>query len=223
MDGQKLKQLNLLKYSKFRWGLFAGLWLLVMGLVVVPTWQGVVARHAEIKDLETRLATLDDWTVAGMWLAPSVKERTLPVNAAFSRFFPGQRGREDLFLSLGKVADQSQVENFTLSENSGLGMEGNDVWNDGSAMGSADAPPPTDGAPGAMDDGMSQETPKVELSTYRVSTQFFGDYERAAQFMDGLKGVERALKVHSLVIHPQKDGIQVKLELDVYVSKTSQS
>jgi len=223
MVGRKTKKLDWLKNPKIRLGILIGVWVVVVVVVVVPTWQGVMARNTEISDLETRLATMDDWTVAGMWLAPSVKERTLPVNAAFSRIFPAERLREELFLSLAKVADQSRVENFTLSEAGGSGMDGNDVWNDGTAMAAGDEAPPTGAGAGSMDGGMTLEVPKVELSSYRVSTQFFGDYQRAAHFMNGIKSIERALKVHSLVIRPQKDGIQVKLELDVYVSKTSQS
>jgi len=223
MAGKKTRQLSWLKNARIRWGILSGVWVVLVVLVVVPTWQGVVARNTEISDLETRLATMDDWTVAGMWLAPSVKERTLPVNAAFSRLFPAEREREEFFLSLAQIADQSRVDDFSLSEASGLGMESNDVWNDGTAMAADDDAPPTDGAEATMDGGMELEIPKVELDSYRVKTQFFGDYQRIAHFMNGLKGIERAVKVHSLVIRPQRDGVQVKLELDVYVSKTSQS
>lgn len=223
MAGRFAKQLDWMKNARVRRGILAGVWVVLVVLVVVPGWQGVMDRNAEIDDLETRLATLDDWTVAGMWLAPSLQARTLPVNAAFSRLFPARRGREQLFLSLARVADQSRVENFTLSEASVSDMSGNDVWNDGAAMAANDEAPPT-GDGGAMGENtMAVEVARVELSSYRVNTQFHGDYQRVADFMNGLKNIDRALKVHSLVIRPQRDGIEVKLELDVYVSKTSQS
>ena len=224
MAGMKTKAFGFLKNKKVRWGLMAGVWVFLVVVVVVPTWQGVLSRNNEIQDLETRLATLDDWTVAGMWLAPSVNERTLPVNGAFSRLFPGKREREELFLSLGRVADQSGVEDFSLSESGSTGMAENDVWGDGTAMASTEqAPPPTDGGPTGAAETMAMNVPTVELSPYRVKAEFSGDYQRIAYFMSGLKNIERALKVHSLVLHPEKDGVQVKLELDVYVSKTSQS
>lgn len=216
---------NWLKNSKIRWGLFTGLWVVLVVMVVVPTWQGVVDRNSEIEDLETRLATMDDWAVAGMWLAPQVRERSLPVKAAYSRLFPAERLREELFLSLAQVADISGVENFTLSEASSSGMQENDVWNDGTAMAQAEDSdaPPTDGGASSTDSDMMVEIPKVELGSYRVKTQFYGDYQRIAHFMNELKNIERALKVHSLVLRPQSDGVQVKLEIDVYVSKTIQS
>ncbi len=225
MTGIKTKALSWVKNSKVRWGLLTGVWVVVVITVIAPLWQGVMFRSDEIKDLEARLATMDDWTVAGMWLAPSVNQRTLPVNAAFSRLFPSDRMRENLFLSLARVADQSGVEEFNLMEANDLGMNGNDVWMDGTSMAAAtdDAPPPTGDVAGAMDGGPALDIPKVELSSYRVKASFSGDYQRVAHFMNGLKHIERALKVHSLVVRPEKDGIQVNLELDVYVSKTSQS
>ncbi len=220
---RKTKAIGLLKDSRFRWGMLVGIWSVFVLTVVIPTWQGVMTRNREIDDLEVRLATMDDWTVAGMWLAPSVNARTLPVNSAFSRLFPTQRRREELFLSLAQVADHSRVENFALSEASSSGMTENDVWSDGTTMAQNDNAPPTGDSPSAMGNTMSIKIPKVELFPYRVIAEFHGDYQRAALFMSGLKNIERALQVHSLVIHPEKDGIQVKLELDVYVSKTSQS
>ena len=86
-----------------RWALLAAVWCALLFTVGIPAWQGVEMRNTEIRDLEARLAILDDWTVAGLWLAPAVKARTLPVNAAFSRLFPTQRGREELFLALARV------------------------------------------------------------------------------------------------------------------------
>ncbi len=223
MNGIKIRIQDLLKKEKIRRGLLTGLWVVLVVTIIVPLWQGVLLRNVEIQDLEARLATLDDWTVAGMWLAPGVQERTLPVNGAFSRLFPLDRGREEFFLSLGRVADQSGVENFSLSESSSLGMFENDVWGDGTAMASEGGAPPTDAATMEMAGAPAMNIPKVELSPYRVKAEFSGDYQRIAYFMSGLKNIDRALKVHSLAINPEKDGVQVKLELDVYVSKTNQS
>ncbi len=215
-----------LQNTKIRWALLAGIWLVLLVTVVIPNWQGVLQRNTEIKDLEVRLATMDDWTVAGMWLAKSVNERKVPVETRFSSLFPDKRARGELFLELGRVADKSGVEGFDLIEANSQGMEGNDVWGDGASMAAiaddgamGDAPPT--GEP--MDLGMEMELPEVELTTYRLKAHFFGDYKRIARFMGGLKNIERAMKVHSLVIRPDKDGIQVDLELDIYVSQTSQS
>jgi hypothetical protein len=218
----KLQHLLRLKNPKVYRSAIAAVWIVLMVTVVAPTWQGVMANNDEIHDLETRLGTMDDWTVAGMWLAQSVNERTLPVNAAFSRLFPSERGREELFLSLAQVADKSGVDEFNLSETNVSGMDVNDVWTDGTDMAQNDttAPPPMgdDHFPG---DEVVMDIPTVEMSSYRVIARFSGDYQRIAHFMTDLKNIDRALKVHSLVIRPERDAIQVDLELDVYVSKTS--
>ena len=220
----KTKTRKLLANKKFRWAVVSTVWLILLVTVALPSWHGVHQRNSEIHALQEQLATMDDWTVAGMWLAPSVNQRSLPVNAAFSRLFPTERGREELFLSLAKVADASGVDDFGLSEASALGMDGNDVWSDGASMGTEENAPPA-GDDMAMENdagmGMGLDIPKVELDSYRVKARFSGDYQRIAQFMGGLKNIERALKVHSLVVRPEKDGIQVDLELDVYVSQTS--
>ncbi len=217
-----------LAQSKIRWAAVTIIWVVLLVTVAIPSWQGVQKRHAEINVLEERLATMDDWAVAGMWLAPSVQERTLPVNSQFSVLFPDRRNREELFLSLARIADQSGVADFGLSEANEFSMGGNDVWSDGAGMGTGsptdnmgDPPPPTDGAMVDNAMGPSIAIPEVELSTYRVNARFNADYKRIAQFMGGLKKIERTLKVHSLTVRPEKDGIGVDLELDVYVSKAS--
>ena len=213
----------LLANEKIRWALASTIWLVLLVTVALPSWQGVRERNEEIQVLEDKLATMDDWTVAGMWLAPSVRQRSLPVNAAFSRLFPAERGREELFLSLAKVADASGVEDFGLSEANSSGMDGNDVWSDGAAMtDDGGAPPPSENPEMDGDAGMEAtlEIPQIDLTTYRVNARFSGDYKRVSHFMEELKNIERALKVHSLVVRPEKNGIQVDLELDVYVSQT---
>ncbi len=222
---QKMKIKGWLNNSKIRGVLLAGLWLVLLTTVAIPSWRGVIIRNSEISDLEERLATLDDWTVAGLWLAPSVRQRSLPVNAAFSRLFPSLRGREELFLSLAQVADESGVVDFGLSEMTNLGMIGNDVWSDGGNMGSEmeEAPPESDSTdmPAQSAQGNALSIPSIDLKTYRVKANFSGDYKRIAQFMGQINKIDRALKVHSLVIRPEKDEIRVDLELDVYVSQTS--
>jgi len=216
----KIKSPLWLKNSKVRWGILAGIWLVFLVTIVIPTWKTVVAKNAEIGELEVRLATMDEWTVAGLWLAESVNERQLQVDTAFGRLFPDERGRAELFLDLARIADNSGVVGFDLSEKNIVGMAGNDVWSDGSSMNSS-------GDNGNYDDDMNGGTgdrlPSVELSSFRVQAHFSGDYKRIAQFMGGLKSIERAMKVHSLVIRPDKDGVQVDLELDIYVSQANQS
>ncbi len=225
-----MKAKSLIQYAwgdpRIRWTGLSVLWLVLLFLVAIPSWRAVVEKNQAIGALEKQLATLDDWTVAGLWLAPSVQERSLPVNATFSRLFPAERQREQLFLSLARVADESGVEDFGLSEIVDLMLTENDVWSDGTTMAATvEDEPPTDGSAAVQnaEPVMSLEVPSVDLASYRVTTHFSGDYSRAARFLGGLINIERAVKVHSLVVRPEKDGIQVDMELDIYVSQINQS
>jgi len=61
--------------------------------------------------------------------------------------------------------------------------------------------------------------PTLTFDTYRVTVGFHGDYQRAARFLAELRSIDRALKVHKLVIMPTNEEISVNLELDCYVRK----
>ncbi len=174
----------------------AVLWLGLLVFVAIPTWQDVVRQNETIHQVEEELATLDQWTVAGLWLAPAVAQRSLPVNAAFSRLYPSSRERETLFLDLARVADESGVEDFGLSERRRLGQEGNDIWNMDPLGNGGDAGAGRPAATAWTEDGpvsaaISLDVPAVELDSYRV--------------------------------HPGQERIQVEMELDVYVNAETES
>lgn len=212
---------------RLRWAAGTVLWIVLLITVAIPSWRGVIHKNQTIDEMEIQLATLDEWTVAGLWLAPSVAQRTLPVNAAFSRLYPSTRGREQVFLDLARIADRSGVEEFGLIESGALGLEANDVWNMPATMTTSEPgdEPPSDGLP--ADNGvaaaMTLDVPHVELSSYRIIAKFNADYGRAADFLAGLEEIERALKVCSLKVRPDGTGIQVEMELDVYVDQSYQS
>jgi len=214
---------------RVRLAILSVLWLGLLVFVAVPTWQGVIRKNTAIRKVEKELATLDQWTVAGLWLAPAVAERTLPVNAAFGRLYPSLRGREALFLDLARVADESGVEEFGLSERGAFGLESNDIWSmppTGNMGEPGNAGPPTDEPPvdgTAVEAAVTLEVPSVDLASYRVRASFSGDFRRAARFLAGLESIERALKIHSLVVHPDRERIHVEMELDVYVNAETQS
>lgn len=217
-----------IRHPRFRWLAVTVVWAILLVTVALPSWRGVIVKNRSIAAMEEQLATLDQWTVAGLWLAPAVAERSLPVNAAFSRLYPDARRREELFLDLARVADESGVEEFGLSESGADGFDANDVWSlplETTGGTAGDDGPPDDGPP--TDDqiaaAMTLDVPNVELDTYRIKARFQGDYGRTARFLSGLEQIERALKVHSLVVRPDREGIQVEMELDVYVDRTHQS
>lgn len=200
------------------------IWAVTLVTVAVPSWRRVVRQHDEIATLERQLDDLDRWTVAGLWLERAVASREPAVNAAWARLFPSERSREELFLDLARVADRSGVEAFALEEMNDMGMSMDDVWSATDApeddMAPPDDAPPTDDGMAPMDVAVA---PTVDLDSYRVKATFAGDYARTAAFLGGLIDIERALDVHSLVVRPSRDGILVEMELDIYVSGTTDS
>ena len=202
--------------------LIGAVWAVALFGLAIPAWQRALVNQREIETLETRLANLDRWTVAGLWLERSVARRQPQVSAAWDRLFPGQRNREALFLDLARVADRSGVEAFDLAELKYGGMLDADVWADGSAV-AADEPGPGDSPPPPTDDVPALAPPRVEMDSYRVKASFSSDYAAAARFLGGLRSIDRALGLHSLVVRPVGHLIQVDVELDVYVSQTTES
>jgi hypothetical protein len=180
-------------------------------------------QHAEIADLEAQLADLDRWTVAGLWLAPALASREPAVTAAWHRLYPPDRDREELFLALAGVADRCGVEAFALEEDSAMDAMGSHWSRPGAtdpAM-AADAPPSADPEAGMMDTGPAPVA--IALDRYRVRARFQADYARIAAFVAGLQELDRAIDVRHLAIRPGKTGLDVEMEMQVYVSTTHAS
>jgi hypothetical protein len=172
-----------------------------------------MVHHQEVKRLEKGLADLDTWTVAGKWLGISLPRRKAAIDTIWQQAFPVGRNREEFFLNLAEVADNSGVEQFNLEE---MTMEQVTTTTMEPTM---EEDMPSD--PGGAVYGVPVEVPRIDLDSYRVKASFQGNYQQAARFMGGLQGISRAVSVHDLVIRPEGGGIRVDLELDVYVSKQS--
>lgn len=180
------------------------LWGVLLFGVAIPSWRRAMVRQGEIREMETRLAELDRWAVAGMWIQRAV-ERTAPeIDAAWDGLFPHGRRREELFLDLARIADRSDVSGFTLEEVRLPKDTRPPLWQRGSE--------PAGG--GAAE---------VALEFYRIQAEFQGDFRRTARFLGGLQDLDRALTVHSLEVRPREGGIQVQLKLDVHVRPTHAS
>ncbi len=168
----------------------------------VPAWRQSLRQHREIRQVETRLEELDRWSVAGLWLEKSLPARKAAVAPAWSRLFPDQRRCEDLFLDLARVADTSGVRNFELHE-----LKTDEMAVTGTEEQAAAA------------DSLLESA----LTTYRVRAQFESDFAGVAAFLGGLTGLERATTIHQLEVRPLQGAVQTELELDVYVSSSSES
>lgn len=207
-------------------------WAATLFGLAIPAWRHSMVNQREIETLQGDLAAMDQWTVAGMWLERSVAERAPAVDQVWNRLFPAQREREELFLELARIADLSGVRHFDLAEMQSDGMPGGEVWQDGSSM---------DGGmggdmSGGMGDGpgeyveedmaggvMEIELPTVEMDSYRVKARFESDYGGTARFLGGLQTIQRAVGLHSLIARPLGEAIQVDMELDIYVSQSTES
>jgi hypothetical protein len=194
-------------------------WAVLLLGVAVPSWRDVRERHAEIDRLETQLADLDRWTVAGLWLEPVVARREPQIAARWSRVFPAERAREELFLQVAAAADRCRLREFQLEEIDDYDMLDAGTWStddqpvdDGP---STDDAPPTDVPAGAPE----LAPVAITLTSYRVRAAFTGDYARTADFLAELDRLERALEVRHLAIRPARTGIMVELELEVPVSE----
>lgn len=181
-------------------------WLGILVGVAVPAWRQAAQRHQEIQRLDERLAELDRWAVAGMWLERSLREKAPQVNQAWSTMFPERRDRETLFLDLAGIADRSGVSDFDLIELHEPRMEQDNHWLTHNPLSLGGADPN-----------------EVRLTFYRVRANFLGDFEQVAGFLGGLKQVERAMSVHSMEIETDRQWVRVDLKLDVYVKQSTQS
>ena len=178
------------------WSVGVVAWLGVLFGVAIPAWQHAVVQHEEVQALEIELAALDQWTVAGLWLEKSLAPRQAAINPQWDRLFPSETAKGELFLDLARVADKSGVGEFELREL---------VLDEGIVVAETGNPD------------------SLPLSAYRVRASFSGQFAQVAEFLGGLRIIERAVSVHNLAIKPTGEAVQVDLELDVYVSTTDQS
>ena len=178
------------------WAVGALAWLGILFGVAIPAWRQAVDQHHQVQALEIRLAELDNWTVAGLWLEKSLGLRQAVVNPQWERLFPPTSAKGEFFLSLARVADRSGVGDFELRE-----LE----------------------RPEGIAEATTEAGSAVPLAAYRVRARFRGHYAQVAEFLGGLKVIKRAVSVHNLAIKPARGAVQVDLELDVYVSATDQS
>ncbi len=195
-------------------------WCALMFGLAYPTWRQTLEQGREINEIESRLAHMDQWSVAGLWLEQAIVSRSQQVESKYEQLFLLERQREELFLQLARIADESGIQNFDLEEQTITEM-----MMQSSTMDSPDAMMDDGGTAGdMMDSGMMDgglESRKLELESYRVRASFIGDYAKVARFIDGIRGLERALNVHSLIATPSSHGIRVNMEIDCYVQKHS--
>ncbi len=193
----------------------AALWTAGLLGLALPAWQRSLRMHREIETVDRTLDELEHWSVAGLWLEQAVLQREPAVAGTWARLFPAERRREQLFLDLAGIADRSGVAAFALAEITRGGMPIDAAG--GYQEQVDDAPPPMD------DDAASAQAPAAKLDSYRVRARFEGGFDDTAAFLGGLRRIERAVNVTSLVIRPAGSRLAVELELDIYVAEPTGS
>jgi len=194
---------------KFVWAAAVTIWCVLMFGFAYPNWQKTVDQGREISTLTEKLDQMDQWSVAGIWLDWAITQRSAQVAEHYQKLFPKKRQREELFLQLAGIADQSGISDFKLEEQ--LDVENTSTWSDDTMDDDVDYTTDMD----------NRDWSAVELNYFRVQASFLGDYVRVASFLEGVRGLDRALNVHSLIVVPEGTGIRVNLEIDCYVQKHS--
>ena len=190
------KRTSRVSRRRILWGTGLLVWGGLLFGVALPAWRTAVDQHHEVRALEVRLADLDRWTVAGLWLEKSLGPRQAVIDPQWHQLFPARAAKGEFFLDLARVADHSEVDEFELREQA------------------------------VPDGTLTAETSGgdvLPLNGYRVKARFKGHYAQVAEFLGGLKRITRAVSVHNLAITPARGAVQVDLELDVYVSPADQS
>jgi len=208
------------RYWKPVAGVLAGTaWLAFVVTAVAPVVRDSLRGHREMGDLERRIVALGGWTGAKLLMERDLAENGPAIQAAWDRMYPGERGREHLFLELARIADESGVADFDLAEVLDLDLGPDEP----------DEPQVDDFDPMAHDDpyaatGRAQAVAAtVELDSYRVKARWSGDYVRTAAFLEGLREIPRALSVESLAVRSYLKGIQVEMELEVFFDVAPES
>jgi len=196
---------------------------LLLSLGTVAVWWRVACLRRETTDAQRQLARLQSWIETAAAVEPAVSDVAREIEARWSRMFPAERRREELFLDLARVADLSGVEAFDLEEEATGRAAGGD---DG-------APPPAAPPPGTetgdkpwripADAGLEVSAPTVVLEPYRIKASFRGDYAAVTRFLGGLRRIDRVVEIRRLEMAPEETGLRVGLELGVYVDGTSGS
>ncbi|MCP4571189.1 MAG: hypothetical protein GY838_02445 [bacterium] len=205
---------RLWRHRRIRYATFMGVWVLVFFLGAWPAWQASYRNEKRISEATGRIEALTSMAAAGAWFNAAAASWQPVQEREYERRFPRQKGREQLFLELARVASAADIDPFGLREMA--------------VPASLLAEEPVDELAVAGDeDQLSQlvehfaadtrDLPATELHTYRLLATFNTDYGRLASFFAGLEDIERALTVHALTAVPSATGINVALELDFYV------
>jgi len=184
----------------------------------VPTWKSAHQNEVTIEAMNDRLATLHEWSVAGIWLGEGVRRWEPVQRETYERLFPLEKAREEFFLDLVRVANASGIDPIRILEAQNTYRPGTDVWEEGYAWDED-----LEEQESEIDQLTSEFAPDLSglpddrLTAHRALLSFSAEYDEFAVFLAGLKSIPRALSVHRLTASPLDEGIDVRMELDFYV------
>jgi hypothetical protein len=196
------------------------LWFALFLGGAMPAWKKARHNEEKIASASSRLASLNQWSVAGIWLTEEIREWEPIQNESYDRLFPESKGREDLFLDLVRIANENGIDPIRILEAPQAFRPGTEQWHD-------DYDPTEEMDDEAMEIEMLisefapdlSALPKDELIAHRALVSFTTGYSELASFLDGLRTIPRALSMHRLIATSMDDGVEVRMELDFYVQK----
>ncbi len=193
-------------------------WAIVLVGGAVPAWHVAHRQDHDMQAESARLASLDAWSVAGVWYAAAAERWQPEQQAVYERQFPATKQREALFLEITRVARESRVDPVTVTEvpSHAESFEQGDLGEDD---GGTAADPEV-----AMlvDQFMPDQSgmPSAHLDPYRLRISFSADYVHTARFVAGLQSIERALNLQMLHAEPSRGEIAVEMELEYYAQQS---
>jgi hypothetical protein len=203
-------------------------WAVVLVSAAIPAWQKTRHNEDQLSVTMERHETLNQWAVAGIWLAEEVKLWQPTQQKIYDTLFPTSKQREELFLSLVKVANESGIDPIRILEaegnyRPGASGENNDYddYEDGDYDDGNDEAGNEDEVLKLVDEFAPDlmDLPDDALIAHRVRVSCETGYAELARFLAGLKTIPRAVNVHRLTATNGAKGIDVSMELEFYVQK----
>jgi len=196
------------------------LWFALFLGGAMPAWKKARRNEEKIASTSARLASLSQWSVAGIWLAEEIREWEPVQNKTYDRLFPEAKLREDLFLDLVRVANENGIDPIRILEAPHAFRPGTEIWHD-----DYDPDEEMDDEALEIDVLVSEFAPDLsalpgdELVAHRALVSFTAEYSKLASFLDDLQTIPRALSMHRLIATSRDKGVEVRMELDFYVQK----
>jgi len=182
----------------WRWWLAALAAGLVLAFVALPSWRNARQQERAALEMELELSKYEDWVLQIEEIREQVDARSRAADDRWAGLFPRERGEDLLFLEMARIADDCRLRDFRLSA---VDEEKRRDRSEDEGSGVRDA----------------------MLSDFRVKAAFLADMEGTARFLAGLNSIPRAMRIVNIGICDTRNGLQVEMEMELYVDISTHS